>query len=85
MLCGAARGCPGGVAQGEALSPEGGYDFDGTIMRPTGLEVDSAGNLWVANNYQEDAQLFGQHSVFQAIGLADPVTTPSIGPMNPLL
>lgn len=85
VLCGAARGCPGGVAQGEALSPEGGYDFDGTIMRPTGLEVDSAGNLWVANNYQEDAQLFGQHSVFQAIGLADPVTTPSIGPMNPLL
>ena len=84
-LCGAATGCPGGVAQGGALSPEGGYDFDGTIMRPTGLEVDSAGNLWVANNYNEDAQLFGQHSVFQAIGLADPVTTPSIGPMNPLL
>ena len=84
-LCGTATGCPGGVAQGGALSPEGGYDFDGTIMRPTGLEVDSAGNLWVANNYNEDAQLFGQHSVFQAIGLADPVTTPSIGPMNPLL
>ena len=85
VLCGAARGCPGGVLHGEALSPEGGYDFDGTIMRPTGLEVDSAGNVWVANNYHEDAQLFGQHSVFQAIGLADPVTTPSIGPMKPLL
>ena len=84
ILCGALKGCPGGVAQGEALSPEGGYDFDGTIMRPTGLEVDSAGNLWVANNYNTDADCYGQHSIFQAIGLADPVTTPSIGPINPL-
>ena len=85
ILCGATEGCPGNVRQGEALSPENGYSFDGTIMRPTGLEVDSGGNLWVTNNYHEDAQLFGQHSVFQAIGLADPVTTPSIGPAIPLL
>lgn len=85
VLCGATDGCPGGVPQGGALSPEGGYDFDGLIMRPTGLEVDSAGNLWVANNYHVDADDYGQHSVFQAIGLADPVTTPAIGPVNPLL
>tara|TARA_B100001057_G_scaffold161466_1_gene162084 strand:+ start:174 stop:2036 length:1863 start_codon:yes stop_codon:yes gene_type:complete len=85
VLCGASEGCPGGVLQGEALSPEGGYDFDGSIMRPTGLEVDSGGNLWVANNYHVKSDLYGQHSIFQAIGLADPVTTPSIGQATPLL
>ena len=74
-----------GHEPGTALSPEGGYDFDGNIMRPTGLEVDSAGNVWVANNYNKKADLYGQHSVFQAIGLADPVKTPLIGPVAPLL
>ena len=73
-----------GHEPGTALSPEGGYDFDGNIMRPTGLEVDSAGNVWVANNYNEKADLYGQNSVFQAIGLADPVKTPLIGPVAPL-
>ena len=71
-------------AAGTALSPKGGYNFDGNIMRPTGLEVDSAGNVWIANNYNSDAQKFGQKSVFQAIGLADPVMTPLIGPVDPL-
>ena len=69
---------------GTALSPEGGYDFDGNIMHPTGLEVDSTGNIWVTNNYNEQADLYGQHSVFQAIGLAEPVKTPLIGPVAPL-
>ena len=73
-----------GQKVGTALSPKGGYDFDGNIMRPTGLEVDSAGNVWIANNYNSDAQDFGQVSVFQAIGLADPVRTPLIGPVDPL-
>ena len=53
-------------------------------MRPTGLEVDSAGNVWITNNYNSDAQDFGQKSVFQAIGFADPVVTPLIGPVDPL-
>lgn len=85
VLCGASEGCPGGVLQGETLSPERGYDFDGSIMRPTGLEVDSGGNLWVTNNYHVQPDLYGQYSIFQAIGLADPVTTPSIGQATPLL
>ena len=67
---------------GTALSPEGGYDFDGNIMHPTGLEVDSTGNIRVTNNYNEQADLYGQHSVFQAIGLAEPVKTPLIGPVG---
>ena len=74
-----------GHEPGTALSPEGGYNFDGNIMRPTGLEIDSAGNVWVTNNYNEEADLYGQNSVFQAIGLADPVKTPLIGPVVPLL
>ena len=73
-----------GQKAGTALSPRGGYDFDDNIMRPTGLEVDSAGNVWITNNYNSDAQDFGQKSVFQAIGLADPVVTPLIGPVDPL-
>ena len=40
------------------------------------IEVDSARNVWITNNYNSDAQDFGQKSVFQAIGLADPVVTP---------
>ena len=62
-----------------------GEELRGNIMRPTGLEVDSAGNVWVANNYNKKADLYGLHSVFQAIGLADPVETPLIGPVAPLL
>ena len=73
-----------GQTAGTALSPKGGYNFDDNIMRPTGLEVDSAGNVWITNNYNSDAQKFGQKSVFQAIGLADPVVTPLIGPVEPL-
>lgn len=73
-----------GQKAGTALSPKGGYNFDDNIMRPTGLEVDSAGNVWITNNYNSDAQKFGQKSVFQAIGLADPVVTPLIGPVEPL-
>ena len=73
-----------GQKAGTALSPKGGYNFDDNIMRPTGLEVDSAGNVWITNNYNSDAQKFGQKSVFQAIGLADPVMTPLIGPVDPL-
>ena len=53
------------------------------IMRPTGLKS-TARNVWITNNYNSDAQNFGQKSVFQAIGLADPVVTPLIGPVNPL-
>ena len=73
-----------GHQPGTELSPEGGYDFDGNIMRPTGLEVDSAGNVWVTNNYNVEADLYGQNSVFQAIGLADPPKKPLIGPVAPL-
>ena len=84
VLQGSKRNSRDGQKVGTALSPKGGYDFDGNIMRPTGLEVDSAGNVWIANNYNSDAQDFGQVSVFQAIGLADPVLTPLIGPVDPL-
>ena len=84
VLNGSSADSLNGHEPGTTFSPEGGYDFDGNIMRPTGLEVDSAGNVWVTNNYNEQADLYGQHSVFQAIGLAEPVKTPLIGPVVPL-
>ncbi len=52
---------------------------------PFGIATASDGSIWVANNYNKKADLYGQHSVFQAIGLADPVKTPLIGPVAPLL
>jgi len=71
--------------RGELLSPLGGFNFDGELERPTGIEIDTLGNVWVCNNYSKDPRSYGAHSVFQIIGLAEPVVTPLIGPTMSLL
>ena len=71
--------------RGESLSPLGGFDFDGELERPTGIEIDSLGNVWVCNNYSENPQDYGARSIFQIVGLAEPIVTPLIGPTMPLL
>ena len=84
-LCGARTStCPKGTA-GAALSPDDGYAFDG-LQRNTGVQVDSAGNVWLTNNWIEipvQTDPFGDGLVVY-LGMAKPVKTPLIGtPQQP--
>ncbi|MBE9172186.1 hypothetical protein IQ216_03550 [Cyanobium sp. LEGE 06143] len=72
------------VRRGELLSPSEGYQFPGVLFRGTGLELDPAGNLWVANNYNTNPQNYGGRNIIQYVGLGLPVDTPLIGPVSPL-
>lgn len=69
------------VKLGELLSPSDGYRIPGILQRATGVELDPAGNLWVANNYQTNPQNFGGRNIIQYVGLGNPVDTPLIGPV----
>jgi len=79
-FCGAnAETCPRGLQTGDAISPDGtGYFFDG-LERSTGVIVDTAGNVWVTNNWKEDAAQTnpGGHEIVAFIGAAAPVEVPA--------
>lgn len=85
-LCGArVSTCPSGTV-GAPISPsDTGFAFDG-LQRNTGVQVDSAGNIWLTNNWiripvQTDP--FGDGLVVY-LGMAAPVRTPLIGtPQQP--
>ena len=57
---------------GQALSPPAGFLLDAKLSEPSGLAVDSSGNLWLPN--------FGADTLTEVIGIATPVKTPLIGP-----
>jgi hypothetical protein len=74
--------CPPGAKTGSPISPDGGYAFDG-FTRNTGVAVDRSGNVWVANNWQNEPDpVFnpGGYEVVIFVGLAPPIATPLIGP-----
>jgi sugar lactone lactonase YvrE len=82
-LCGARlKNCPPGKHVGDAISPDTGYTFDG-LTRNTGVQIDSSGNVWLMNNWIQDALQYqsnpGGHHVVVFIGLAAPIKTPLIG------
>jgi sugar lactone lactonase YvrE len=84
-LCGARAGtCPSGEV-GAPLSPaDTGYAFDG-LQRNTGVQVDSSGDVWLANNWIKfpvQTDPFGEGLVAY-IGMAAPVKTPLIGTPQP--
>lgn len=88
-FCGAdAATCPPGSEVGDAISPDGtGYGFDG-LTRNTGVIVDTAGNVWLANNWLEDPQPQfnpGGHEIVAYVGLAPPVqpAAPRARPAGP--
>lgn len=74
------RHCPAGINTGDPIAPDG-YYSDG-LVRNTGVQIDSSGNVWLANNWLIDAYQTnpGGHSMVVFIGLAAPVKTPLIGP-----
>lgn len=87
QLCGVTKkNCPPGVHTGEPISPDSGYIGD-ALKRVTGIQIDSSGNVWAANNYEENGLISGQENrggqeVAVFIGLAAPVKTPLLGPVQ---
>jgi len=78
-FCGAdASTCPRGLQTGDPISPEDtGYAFEG-LTRSTGIMVDTAGNVWVTNNWIDIPVQTnpGGHQIVAFIGAAAPVDPP---------
>ncbi len=80
------RNCPPGTTTGEAISPPRGYTNRG-FQHTTAVQVDSAGGVWLANNWSVGTPIFnfvGGNGLIHFVGLAKPVKTPLIGPPQPL-
>ncbi len=57
-LCGKSGNCPQGRQPGDPISPSGdggGYGGNGALQSLTAVKVDQAGNVWVANNFDDPA------------------------------
>jgi DNA-binding beta-propeller fold protein YncE len=91
QLCGArTETCPPGMKTGDPISPPGGY-VGGGMQWLTDVAVDPAGNVWVANNWQDPDSCFGKAAEAKSTqcggngltvfyGMAKPVRAPQIGP-----
>jgi len=91
QLCGVRTGnCPPGFDIGDPISPPGGYT--GGLQIITDLDVDPAGNVWVANNWDLPVEAgfkkappealstrFGGNGTVVFYGVAKPVRTPLLG------
>ncbi len=94
QLCGVrTETCPPGLKTGDPISPSSGYI--GGLQIITDVEVDPAGNVWVANNWDLPVKAgfkkdppealstrFGGDGAVVFFGLAKPVRTPLIGPVQ---
>ncbi|WP_139840134.1 hypothetical protein [Pseudoruegeria sp. SK021] len=93
QLCGVrVQTCPPGLATGDPISPSGGYI--GGLQTITGVALDPAGNAWVANSWNETdvgfserpnealSTRFAANTTVVFFGLAKPVRTPLIGPVD---
>ena len=92
-LCGAnPKAWPPGKKMGDAISPPGGY-VGGGLQMQVDIDIDPAGNVWVSNNWQDIKAALGQaaeplstlgagQGVVVFYGLAKPVKTPLIGPVQ---
>jgi len=92
-LCGArTETCPPGMKTGDQISPPGGY-VGGGLQRQTDLAINSAGDVWVMDNWQVTESCFldsskdealstrcGGNGVTVFFGMAKPVRTPLVGP-----
>jgi hypothetical protein len=92
-LCGAnSKAWPPGKKMGDAISPPGGY-VGGGLQMQIDLDIDPAGNVWVSNNWQKIKEALDRgaeplstlgagQGVVVFYGLAKPVRTPLIGPVQ---
>ena len=95
QLCGVrTETCPPGTKTGQAISPPTGY-VGGGMQQLVDIGIGPAGDVWVTNNWQNDAAAFGQAPEAQSTlgagqgvvvfyGMAKPVRTPLIGPPRAL-
>lgn len=93
QLCGANPAAwPPGKKMGDAISPPGGY-VGGGLQMQVDLAIDPAGNIWVSNNWQNLESVLDRNAeslstlgagqgVVVFYGLAKPVRTPLIGPVQ---
>jgi hypothetical protein len=92
-LCGVrTETCPPGLKTGDPISPSGGYI--GGLQIITDVDIDPAGNVWAANNWDRPDEGFkevpdealstrwGGNGAVVFFGLAKPVSTPLIGPVK---
>jgi hypothetical protein len=68
-LAGSATSSPGQI-----LSPTAGYAKDAGLNEGFAIAVDSSGNLWITN--------FFTNTLTEIVGLATPVKTPQVGPVQ---
>ena len=91
QLCGVrTETCPPGLKTGDPISPSVGYI--GGLETVTGVALDPAGNVWVANSWDQtragfkqvpdeaSSTRFAASTTVVFFGLAKPVRTPLIGP-----
>jgi hypothetical protein len=64
----------GTKSAGQILSPASGWAPDSGIIEAFGLAIDPSGNIWVTD--------FGQNALTEYVGLAAPVKTPLLGPVQ---
>ncbi len=70
--------CPEGKGKGDPISTDQGFVFDG-LTRSTAAVADTAGNVWVTNNWKQvPAEINpGGYQVVVFLGLAGPVQPPA--------
>jgi hypothetical protein len=86
QLCGVREeNCPPGVHTGDPVSPDSGY-YSNALQRVTAVQIDPSGNVWATNNWIlegfTNTDNPGGHEVAVFIGLAAPVKTPLLGPVE---
>jgi streptogramin lyase len=94
-LCGSQpETCLPGMKTGDPISPPGGF-AGGGMQHLTDVGVDPAGNVWVADNWEDPEACFGRapeasstrcggNGLTVFYGMAKPVRAPQIGPARPL-
>jgi streptogramin lyase len=93
QLCGVrTETCPAGLKTGDPITPSEGYI--GGLQTIAPIALDSAGNVWVGNGFHDtetgfskDPQearstQFGAHTIVVFFGVAKPVRTPLLGPVQ---
>jgi streptogramin lyase len=93
QLCGVrTETCPPGLKTGDPITPSEGYI--GGLQTVAPIAIDPAGNAWVGNGFNDtetgfskvprEAQStqFGAHTIVVFFGVAKPIRTPLIGPVE---
>jgi streptogramin lyase len=62
------------TAPGAAISPATGWGLDSGVFHPFAVAIDASGSVWLTS--------YGNDSLIQLVGMATPVKTPQLGPVQ---